>query len=194
MTKVIGLTGGIGSGKSTLAQYIASQGIPVYIADLRARELLQTPKVLHQIADAFGPDVLTDGVVDRQKLAAVVFRDKDSLQRLNGIVHPAVDEDFREWLRQHADSDIVVKEAAILFETGSYKKLDAVINVAAPIEVRIDRVTSRDQVTREQVLDRMQNQFSDEKRAELADITIQNINISEAKRQIDEFLKKMRNL
>lgn len=192
--KVIGLTGGIGSGKTTVAHYLESLGIPIYIADLRAREITNRPDIVEKIAALFGSEVVQDGKIDRAALASIVFNDSAKLRQLNEIIHPAVEKDFREWLEQHKHHDIVVKEAAILFETGSYKSLDAVINVSAPEDIRIERVMSRDNVTREQVLERMKNQFSEEKRQQLADFNVLNINISQMKQQINDILKKLRNL
>jgi dephospho-CoA kinase len=192
MTKVIGLTGGIGSGKSTLAKYLASEGIPVYIADLKARELLDQTKIIEQIVTEFGSDVIINNKIDRKRLAAIVFDNTAKLESLNNIIHPAVEDDFQSWLKAHQDADFVVKEAAILLETGSYKKLDAVINIEVPDEVRIKRVMARDHVSEEEVKSRMKHQFSNSQRAALATITIKNTNLENAKMELDEFLKKMR--
>lgn len=191
---IVGLTGGIGSGKSTIAQYLEAQGVPVYIADIRAKELMNSPEVVQLITKKFGSDLLSENGIDRAKLARLVFADPKQLKALNQIIHPLVEEDFRHWVQQHIDAPIVVKEAAILFETGSYKALDKTITVSAPEDIRINRVMQRDNVTREEVVARMKNQFSDEKRAELADFIVENINISEAKRQIDDILKKLRKI
>lgn len=192
MTKVIGLTGGIGSGKSTLAQYLASQGIPVYIADLKARELLNRTDIKQQIVTQFGAKVIENNKINRKRLADMVFGNADSLKKLNNIIHPAVESDFNAWLLTKKDADIVVKEAAILLETGSFRNLEAVINIEVPDEERIRRVMLRDHATREEVQRRMKYQFSNSERAALATVTIQNTNLEAAKKALDEFLKKMR--
>lgn len=191
MTKIIGLTGGIGSGKTTAAQYIASKGIPVYIADEAGKKVLSDENVITEISGLFGADVLTDGKIDRKALAAIVFNDRKKLELLNSIVHPAVERDFKMWLARHAEAPLVVKEAAILFESGTFKDCDAIINISVPEEVRIQRVADRDGSSREAVIDRMQNQWTDARRNALSDFVVENININEMRLQIDIILKKL---
>ncbi len=193
MSKIIGLTGGIGSGKTTVANYLASLGIPVYIADIEAKKILDSPEVVERLRSEFGEDIIADGKADRKKLAKIVFDDSRKLEKLNSIVHPAVREHFRKWLEEHNAHDIVVKEAAILFESGTYKEVDAIIHVTAPEEIRIRRVMDRDDVSREDVLARMKNQWSDHKKSELSDFNVLNVNISDMQQQINDILKKLRN-
>lgn len=183
MTKVIGLTGGIGSGKSTIAAYFSSLGVPVYIADDEAKKILYTPDAVTEIKDAFDEDVFTDAMPDRQKIAALVFNKPDKLKTLNNIIHPKVKEHFLAWVQNNHDALFVIKEAAILFESGSYKDCDKVILVTAPAEVRIMRVMQRDNVTRENVLERMANQWEDEKKELLSDYIIHNTELDYAKAQ-----------
>lgn len=188
-TKVIGLTGGIGSGKTTIANYFKSKGIPIYIADDEAKAILFTPAAAKEVKEAFGDEIMTNGLPDRGKLAAVVFNDAYKLQMLNTIIHPKVKEHFENWMRIHKNAPFVIREAAILFESGSYKDCDKIILVTAPAEVRIARVLERDKTTREKVVERINAQWGDEKKAALSDFVITNIDIEEAKVQADKILK-----
>lgn len=192
MTKIIGLTGGIGSGKTTVARYIASQGIPVYIADEEAKKVMNTPDVVSLVAKAFGDSVLENGVINRQKLAQLVFNAPEKLQQLNNIIHPKVKQDFENWVQKYHNHPFVIKEAAILFESGSYQFCDKIITVTAPENVRLQRVMSRDSVTKNQVLARMQNQWKEEEKIALSDYVIQNINIEDTKSQVDNILKTLK--
>lgn len=182
-TKIIGLTGGIGSGKTTIANYFMSQGVSLYIADDEAKKILTTPDVVKELINAFGEGVLTDGVPDRAKIATLVFNAPVKLQELNEIIHPKVREHFKNWLEKHKDEKFVIKEAAILFESGSYKDCDKIILVTAPKEVRIKRVIQRDGITRDKVLERMSAQWEEEKKAELSDYIIHNIDLDIAKKE-----------
>jgi dephospho-CoA kinase len=192
-TKIIGLTGGIGSGKTTVANYFESFGVPVYIADDEAKKIMQTPEIINAIVNEFGSSILTDDVIDRKKLAKLVFEDKIKLQKLNQIIHPAVKKHFELWLKQHATAPFVIKEAAILFESGSYKDCDQIICVVAPLETRIQRVLARDQTTFVEVQNRINNQWSDEKRISKSDYIIENIDITKTKSQVQKILKKLTN-
>ena len=192
MTKIIGLTGGIGSGKTTVARYIAAQGIPVYIADEEAKKVMNTPEVLSLVANTFGDSVLENGVINRQKLAQLVFNAAEKLQQLNNIIHPKVKQDFENWVQKHHNHPFVIKEAAILFESGSYQFCDKIITVTAPENVRLQRVIQRDSVTEDQVLARMQNQWKEEEKIALSDYVIQNINIEDTKSQVDNILKTLK--
>lgn len=193
-TKIIGLTGGIGSGKTTIVNYIASKGIPVYIADDGGRKVMQKAEVIKEINALFkGTVLLENGQLNREKIAALVFENKSLLKGLNKIVHPAVAQDFNNFLDQNCNAQIIVKEAAILFESGSYKDCDATILITAPVETRIKRVMKRDGIDREAVLKRMKNQMSDEEKRELADFVIQNIELKQSYKEIDEIIKKVLN-
>ena len=183
-TKIIGLTGGIGSGKSTIAQFFANLGVPVYIADEEAKKILFLPHVVPELEAAFGPGILTAGVPDKAKIAALVFKDPAKLQTLNDIIHPKVAQHFKDWVATHHNKPFVIKETAILFESGSYKDCDAVIMVTAPIEIRIERVMKRDNVSREQVLERIANQWDDQKKADLSNYIIDNYSLDVAKQEV----------
>jgi dephospho-CoA kinase len=189
MTKVIGLTGGIGSGKTTVANFFATMGVPVYIADDGARAVMQSKHVIERIKTAFGESLFENNVLNRAKLAEIVFNNADKLAQLNAIVHPAVKEDFELWLLQHKNHPYVIYEAAILFESGRYKDCDTIITVTAPEDVRIERVLKRDNTTREQVLSRMKMQWKDEDRISRSNFIINNVNLKIAKEEVVKILK-----
>ena len=158
-TRIIGLTGGIGSGKTTVANYIQSKGIPVYISDLEAKKVMDSSEIIEKIIDAFGTDIIdSNKSLNREKLASIVFNDSEKLKQLNAIVHPAVKKHFENWIIQYQKSPFIVKEAAILFESGSYKDCNEIITVSAPLETRIARVLKRDTTSKEKVLQRINNQ------------------------------------
>lgn len=192
-TKIIGLTGGIGSGKTTIANYIQSKGIPVYISDSEAKKVMELPEIINKINTTFNEDITTGNVLDREKLAAIVFSKPEKLKQLNSIVHPAVKVHFDNWVAQHQNHPVIVKEAAILFESGSYKDCNAVISVITPLETRIERVIKRDNTTREKVLQRINNQLSDEERIGKSDYIINNESLEEAKKQTDQILNLLKN-
>ncbi|MGB1114095.1 MAG: dephospho-CoA kinase [Flavobacteriaceae bacterium] len=186
---VIGLTGGIGSGKSTLLSWFKSKGIPVFESDKVANELLNT-KLREEVSLHFGANLYATGSLDTQALAALVFENNNLLRTLNSIVHPAVAHAFTLFLKTNRNAKAVVKEAAILFETGAYKQCDFMILVCAPKEERIARVMKRDSVSREAVIARMNRQWSDAKKRILADAVIENINLEEATHQLEQLLKE----
>ncbi|MEM7109668.1 MAG: dephospho-CoA kinase [Bacteroidota bacterium] len=141
----IGITGGIGSGKSLICKIYSTLGVPVYNADSRARWLMKNQEDLKkEIKSTFGKEAYDEkGNIQRGYLAGKVFKDLDELAKLNALVHPAVGRDYQVW-QQHQETDYTIKEAALMFESGSYKGLDYVINVSAPEEIRIRRVLKRD--------------------------------------------------
>lgn len=191
--KIIGLTGGIGSGKTTIANYFNSLGVPVYIADDEAKEILYLPDTIVAITENFGNTVLTDGIPDKKKLSKLVFDAPDKLQELNAIIHPRVRIHFENWLLKYTDNNFIIKEAAILFESGSYKDCDKVILVTAPEDIRIERVINRDKVSREDVLKRIANQWSDDKKKNHSDFIIENIDLNKAIEQAKFVYKTLKN-
>jgi dephospho-CoA kinase len=193
MSKIIGLTGGIGSGKTMIANYIKSLGIPVYIADDEARELMKTTDIVTAISNEFGNNVLDNGKLNREALAKLVFNNPEKLKKLNDIVHPKVKKHFNTWVENNKKHPLLVKEAAILFESGSYKDCDAVITVTAPIETRLQRVVLRDKTDRDSVLKRMQNQWTDEERIAQSDYIIHNVTVEDSKTQVDKILDLLKN-
>lgn len=175
-TKRIGITGGIGSGKTTACQLFETLGIPVYYADDRAKWLMNNDDQLRrQLIEVFGTATYgTDNQLDRAYLAKVVFSDKEKLDILNGIVHPAVRADGIRWDEEHQQTPYTLREAALLYESGIYQLLDQVICVTAPEALRIERVIARDQTTAEAVKDRIDKQWPEEKKVALADYIIHN--------------------
>jgi dephospho-CoA kinase len=172
--KIVGITGGIGSGKTTVAKMFAEFGAPVYYADAEAKELTATsPEIREDLIALLGAATFKDGVLDRKYMANKIFNDKELLAKANAIIHPRVAEHFKQWVEAQK-FPYVLKEAAILFESGSYKDCDITILVTAPEEVRIQRVMKRDNTTRDEVVARMKNQWSDAKKRELADYIIEN--------------------
>ena len=173
---LVGITGGIGAGKSTVAKVFAILSIPIYYADDRAKWLMGNDEGLKErIIQAFGATSYTDqGTLNRSFLAEKVFSDPINTEIINGLVHPAVAEDFRRWTEQQR-TPYVLKEAALLFESGSYKELDRVINVSSPLKVRVARVLMRDpHRSLEQVNAIIDKQLPDEDKNELADFVIKN--------------------
>ncbi len=194
MTKIIGLTGGIGSGKTTIARLFQAEGIPVYIADEEAKKILDLPETIQKVVSKFGTSIIFDGKIDRKKLAELVFSKAENLKNLNAIIHPMVKVHFDEWVQQNNSFPFVIKEAAILFESGSYKYCDKIITVTASEETRMKRVVSRDNTTIEAVLDRIKNQWTDAQRIEKSDFVIENEDLEVAKMQFRNILKKLKNI
>jgi dephospho-CoA kinase len=173
--KKIGITGSIGSGKSTVTLLFAHLGIPVYDADTRAKLLMVTsPSLIDGIKQLFGHEAyLTNGDLNRPHISAKAFEDKNILAELNALIHPAVFKDFDDWCAQQ-HSPYVIKEAALMFESDSYKQLDEVIVVTASEELRIQRAMERDNLSREAILSRMKNQFTQEEKLARGQYEIKN--------------------
>ena len=171
----IGITGGIGSGKSTVAHIFSLLGVPVYNADDRAKWLMvNDDSLVSSIITEFGSDSYIDGQLNRQYLAEKVFKDEDLVKKLNALVHPAVASDFAGWSSEY-NSGYVLKEAALLFETGSYLELDATILITAPFELRIKRIQNRDpQRSIEQIENIIARQIDVAKAKTLASYAIDN--------------------
>ncbi|NTS41312.1 dephospho-CoA kinase [Flavisolibacter sp. BT320] len=170
----IGLTGGIGSGKTTVAAIFELLQVPVYYADAASKRLYQTdPQLKASLQQHFGDDIYTEGELNRAKLAGIVFSDKTKLDLLNSLVHPPTIRDAEAWFaRQNAP--YVIKEAALLFESGSVEGLDFVIGVYAPGHLRIKRVMERDGSSREAVQHRMRQQLSESLKMKLCDFVVTN--------------------
>lgn len=171
----VGITGGIGSGKSLVCKIFSSLGIPIYDADTRAKWLTSNnPKIKEAIIKHFGPDSYTNSGLNREYIAQRVFNNKAELEILNGIIHPEVGNDYKAWV-EGQKADYVIKEAALMFESGSYKVLDKVINVTAPIDLRVQRVLNRDSFrTEKEVRAIIEKQLPDKERIERSDYLINN--------------------
>ena len=183
--KIVGLTGGIGSGKTTVADMFATLGIPVYNSDIEAKKLTNSSEAIRQeLIFLLGEETYKDGILDRKFLAGKIFNDKELLQKVNAIIHPKVAEHFKKWVAKQ-DSAYVLKEAAILYESGGDAQCDLVIVVTASKKERIRRVMERDHVSQKEVEARMRNQWSDAKKIKLADFVIYNDILQETKKQVE---------
>ena len=172
----VGITGGIGSGKTTVCKVFEVLGIPVFYADTVAKEIMvEDEQLIAGITDTFGVESYIDGKLNNKHIAAIVFKNELELAKLNALVHPAVFRAFDAWEEKiNQDVPYTLKEAALLFESGSYKMCDTTILVTAPENIRLKRVMQRDQVSAAQVKARMDKQLSDEDKAKMADHFILN--------------------
>jgi len=170
----IGITGGIGSGKSTVSKIFEVLGAPVYYADDASKRLMnEDEEVKEKLRSVFGEGVYANGTLNRQYLSSIVFNDPLKLALLNSIVHPATIKDAEDWMLKQT-TPYAIKEAALIFESGSQEHLDKVIGVYASAAVRIHRVMQRDNVTREEVLGRMSKQIDEDIKMRLCDYVIKN--------------------
>lgn len=190
MSKIIGLTGGIGSGKSTVAKFFSELGTPVYIADSQAKKIMDYPETIREVQAIFDENITDEnGKLDRKKIASIVFNNPEKLQQLNGVIHPKVNEDFKNWLKQHKEFPYIIKEVAIIFETQTEKQFDKIILVTAPEKLRIERVMKRDNISEKQTLERMKNQLSDEEKIKKSDFIITNTDLKSTKKEIKKLHK-----
>ena len=171
----LGITGGIGSGKTLVCSILEVLGIPVYYADREARKLMDSSPALRKgIEGVFGKESYRDGSLDRKYIGARVFGNPEQLEQLNSLVHPVVRENYRSWVKAREGAPYVVEEAAILFESGACRLMDASVMVYAPRSIRINRVMERDGVDEKSVLERMKHQMDEEEKKERADHIILN--------------------
>ncbi len=170
----VGLTGGIGSGKSMVARIFEILGAPVYYADEAARRLQnEDPDLIREITTIFGEKAYYEGELDRKYVSDIVFQDKEKLEQLNALVHPATIHDAARWMSRQT-APYTVKEAALIFESGSQRDLDYVIGVTAPESLRIKRTMERDAVSEGEVIKRMERQLPDSIKMRLCDYVIKN--------------------
>jgi dephospho-CoA kinase len=171
----VAVTGGIGSGKSVICEVFEKIGIPVFNADRSAKEIMDSDNnIKEKLISYFGADIYdSDEKLYREKFADIIFNDKATLKKVNEIVHPAVRMEFEVWAKKQ-NAPYVIEEAAIVFESGQEHLFDKIISVFAPMELRIERVMKRDNITRDKVLERMNNQRNDESRNEKSDFIIVN--------------------
>ncbi|SRX55623.1 dephospho-CoA kinase [Aequorivita sp. CIP111184] len=183
--KIVGLTGGIGSGKTTVAKLFSELGVPVYIADIEAKKLTNSSTVIRRkLTKLLGDETYLNGTLNRKYVAEKIFTDEALLNAVNAIIHPKVAAHFKKWVLKQK-TNYVLKEAAILFENGSYKDFDVVILVTAPKDLRIERIKMRDKATQGEIEQRMNNQWSDSKKKKLADIVIENIEMDATRKQVE---------
>ncbi|MBL0139849.1 MAG: dephospho-CoA kinase [Bacteroidetes bacterium] len=174
--KVVGITGGIGSGKSVVSMIFRQLGIPVYDSDAEAKLLYDKfPELRNAVRAQISEDAFdANGKLDRKKLAEIVFQFPEKLEILNQLVHPLVKKDFQDWVQKNQEAAYLVKEAAILFESGAYSDCDKVITVVAPRDLRVQRVRERDRKTKAEIEAIMDRQSGDEEKIKRSDFVIQN--------------------
>jgi len=174
--KIIGFTGGIGSGKSTVLELFKILGVKTYSADESAKKLVNTdPYLINLIKSSFGENIYDKGQLNSKKLSKIVFEDTEKLKLLNSIIHPVVAKDFKLFLNSN-NEDYIVKEAAIIFETKSENNYDKIIFIQSPLEIRIERVINRDNISREEVMKRINNQLDENLIIDKCDYVIRNEN------------------
>lgn len=189
--KKIGLTGGIGSGKSTVAKVLQAMHYPVFYSDERAKNLVENhPQIQQELIELLGDKVFEKGGLNKLFLAQHIFSDDRILERVNAIIHPRVREAFEVWSHEQ-NSKLVFNEAAILFESGSYKQLDATILIVAPETLKIQRVMQRDHLAQQAVLERMTKQWSDSKKIPLADFVLVNDEVQPLLVQIENVVDQL---
>ena len=170
----VGLTGGIGSGKSTVAKIFEVLGMPVYYADDAAKHIMNTdPALKEKVIAAFGAESYVNDELNRPYIASIVFNNSEKLDLLNSLTHPATIRDAEKWMQQQS-APYIIKEAALIFESGSAENLDFVIGVFSPLPLRIKRIMERDQVTRDEVIKRMNRQIDENIKMRLCDKVIVN--------------------
>ncbi|WP_203293028.1 dephospho-CoA kinase [Luteirhabdus pelagi] len=189
--KIVGLTGGIGSGKSTVAKFFSEFDIPIFIADTEAKKLMNEDANLKaSLTELLGKKAYSEGKLNRKYVAGLVFDNKELLSKMNALVHPAVRNHFKKWVREQS-GPYCIYEAAILFETGGEEECDATILVTAPKEVRIARILKRDNTTIPEIEARMANQWSDDDKRKLAHFTIENIDLEDTRKQVRKIHKNL---
>jgi len=189
--KIVGLTGGIGSGKTTVANFFRKLNVPVYIADDEAKMLMNTSKILiRKIKKLFGEKAYKNNELNRPFIASRIFNDKTLLNEMNKIVHPKVGKHFKNWLAKQ-EHPYIIKEAAILFESGSYMECDCIISVVADRDTRIKRLLQRNSTTKKKIKSIMNNQWTDEDRIKLSDFVIHNMELKNTKKQVLAIHKKL---
>ncbi|HEY4788006.1 MAG TPA: dephospho-CoA kinase [Bacteroidales bacterium] len=187
----VGITGGIGSGKSTVCDVFRKLGIYVYVADERAKVLMNTDfQVKEKLISRFGQSIYSDNQLDRKLFAGVIFKDIKALEFVNSVVHPAVAIDFQKWSDEHKGEPYVLEEAALLFESGANKTMDKMITVYAPVDLRIKRAILRDGSTAALIKQRMDNQVADEEKVKYSDFVIYN----DEKQSVIEQVMKLHNI
>lgn len=190
--KRIGITGGIGSGKSVVTQLLSLYGIPVYIADDESKKLTrESPVIREALIALFGYSIYTDQGLNKPMLASLIFKDDLLLKKVNSIIHPVVADDFKQWCDSRQNNTFCAIESAILYESGFDKLTDVSLMVYAPLEIRIERVLSRDRASKDAVENRIKSQMPDEEKSKLADFTIFNDGVQPLIPQVEKFLAQI---
>ncbi len=192
---IVGLTGGIGSGKSTVAKLFGVMGVPVYNSDNRAKEMYYKPEVKEQVIRLLGSDAYdAEGKLDIKHVSKSIFGNSEFLSKINAIIHPAVDTDFRDFIVKHSAHKVLIKESALLFETGIYKKMDKTILVVSPLELKIARVQARDNISTEEIMKRVNHQLPDEEKIPISDFVIKNDEVTGLIPQVVEVFEKLKHV
>lgn len=188
----VGLTGNIGSGKSTVAELFKKLGVPVFHADTEAKLILDDLSIIKLLVEKIGGHILDpiSGKIDRKVFASVIFNDASFLKYVNGLIHAQVREKWEKWL-ENQKFPMGIEEAAILFESGHADAFDKIILVTAPEDLRIERVMQRDKVSREKVIERINNQWPEEQKVALADFIIYNDGTHELWPQIQDVFETL---
>jgi dephospho-CoA kinase len=188
----VGITGGIGSGKSTVSKLLTTLDVPVYEADKESKRLIDSSlQIRKQLVKLLGENIYTQNGVNRQLMAAIIFNDSELLEKVNGILHPAVAADFQDWTKKQ-QADLVALEAAILFESGFDRLVDYTVMVYAPRELRIQRTVARDKVTEAEVIQRMNCQFPDEALKQKVNFVIVNDGLQPLIPQVESLIAQLR--
>lgn len=191
---IVGLTGGIGTGKSTVARLFEVIGVPVYNSDNRAKELYFVPEIKAKVTELLGTEVYTqDGKLNRDYISKKVFSDSSLLLQINAIIHPAVEQDFKQFAETNKQHKFLIKETALLFEAGLYKKVDKIILVMSPMDLRIQRVKQRDKVAEEEIYKRIRHQMPDEEKQPVSDFIINNNEVDGLIPQVLAIYQKLQN-
>ncbi len=190
----VGLTGNIGSGKTTVCKIFETLGVPVFYADDEAKKILKHPEILNKVAEFLGEEIIDkNGLPNRAKIASIVFNDKEKLDKLNAVIHPAVIEKYHEWLNKHKSYPYTIKEAAILFESGYFRDSDLIIVVASDESLMIKRVSERDGIPESDVMNRLKNQMPQKEKVSKADYVIYNLENKMLMPQVLEIHHKLSN-
>ncbi len=189
---ILGITGGIGSGKTTVTNIFSLMKVPVYIADIESKRITaSSPIVRKKLIELFGEELYNGTELNKSLLASHIFTDSQKMNTVNAIIHPEVEKDFKQWLIKNKNAKVVIHEAAILFESGFNKLVDKIITVYTPLEKRVERTMKRDNSSREEVINRINNQMSDEKKKELSDFVIVNNEKESLIEQVTTILNKL---
>jgi dephospho-CoA kinase len=189
----IGITGGIGSGKTTVSNILTSMGYPVYFADIESKRLTnEDMRIKNGLIEKFGNEVFENDTLNKKFLAGKIFGNKENMRFVNSLIHPIVIEDFEEW-KTKQNAPIVFIEAAILFETDFHKYVDKKLLIVSPLELRISRIEKRDNLNRDEIMNRIKNQKNDDEKMKHADFVIFNDEKNALLPQICSFLNKIYN-
>ena len=187
--EIIGLTGGIGSGKTTIAKMFEDLDVPVYYADDEAKKLINSNrKIREKLIHLFGKEAFKNSKLNRAFIASIIFNNKEKLNNINAIVHPEVEKHFKKWTKSQ-NSKYVIQENAIIFESGAQERFDKIITVTAPVDVKIERVKKRDQISKEKVLERMYNQLGDDYKMKNSFFVLNNLKLEDSKKEVKKIHK-----